>query len=128
MFGLICFVVVLIKLIVMLVRKRRNTMKTYSKEDRLIFAQQMIYGVSGIILTLFFFVVSSCNPTFVMVSCILAGILAIASVNISGLLAYRTSKSKAGVKTKIRNIIWIILTLVYPVFIWVMELSCFQQL
>ena len=128
LFGLICFVVVLIKLIVMLVRKRRNTMKTYSKEDRLIFAQQMIYGVSGIILTLFFFVVSSCNPTFVMVSCILAGILAIASVIISGQLAYRTSKSKAGVKTKIRNIIWIILTLVYPVFIWVMELSCFQQL
>lgn len=128
LFGLICFVVVLIKLIVMLVRKRRNTMKTYSKEDGLIFVQQMIYGVSGIILTLFFFVVSSCNPTFVMVSCILAGILAIASVNISGQLAYRTSKSKAGVKTKIRNIIWIILTLVYPVFIWVMELSCFQQL
>ena len=128
LFGLICFVVVLIKLIVMLVRKRRNTMKTFSKEDRLIFAQQMIYGVSGIILTLFFFVVSACNPKFVMVSCILAGILAIASVIISGQLAYRTSKSKAGVKTKIRNIIWIILTLVYPVFIWVMELSCFQQL
>lgn len=128
LFGLICFVVVLIKLIVMLVRKRRNTMKTFSKEDRLIFAQQMIYGVSGIILTLFFFVVSACNPTFVMVSCILAGILAIASVIISGHLAYRTSASKAGIKTKIRNIIWIILTLVYPVFIWVMELSCFQQL
>lgn len=128
LFGLICFVVVLIKLIVILVRKHRNTMKAHSEEDRLIFAQQIIYGVSGIILFLFFFVINLCNPTFVMVSCLLAGALAVASVNISGLLAYRTSKSRAGIKTKIRNIIWIILTLAYPIFIWVMELSCFQTL
>ena len=59
---------------------------------------------------------------------LLAGVLALVSVNISGLLAYKTSKSKAPIKTKIRNWIWVILSIAYPVFIWVMELHCFWKL
>jgi CubicO group peptidase (beta-lactamase class C family) len=128
LFGLVCFITVIVKLIAILVRKCRRTSKPYSEEDKLIFAQQMIYGVSGIILALFFFVITFCNPAFVKASCILAGALALASVNISGLLAYKTSKSKDVAAKKIRNWIWVILTIAYPVFIWVMELHCFWKL
>ena len=128
LFGIICFITVIVKLIAMLIKKHRRTLKPFSEEDKLVFAQQIIYGVSGIILALFFFMVAFCNPAFVKVSCILAGVLALVSVNISGLLAYKTSKSKAPIKTKIRNWIWVILSIAYPVFIWVMELHCFWKL
>lgn len=128
LFGLICFITVIVRLVVMLVRKHRRTLKPYTEEDKLIFAQQTIYGVTGIILVLFFFALTINVPAFIAVSGILAAVLAIVSVNIAGLLAYKTSKSKNGIMTKIRNWIWVILTIAYPVFIWVMDLHCFWKL
>lgn len=128
LFGLICFITVIVRLVVMLVRKHRRTLKPYTEEDKLIFAQQTIYGVTGIILVLFFFALTINVPAFIAVSGILAAVLAIVSVNLAGLLAYKTSKSKANAMTKIRNWIWVILTILYPVFIWVMDLHCFWKL
>ena len=127
-FGLICILVLVIKAIAFLVRKIRKSEKAYTHIEKLILAQQAIYGVSGIIFYLFIMAVGSTNSVFTTVSCILAAVLALASsVNGCTLLSY-TMRNKLKAGTKIKQIMWVLLSFAYTEFIIVMQLFDFWHL
>lgn len=127
-FGLICLVTLLIKFIVFIARKIRKTDKKYTKADKKILLQQMIFAVSGIIYALFALIfVSIPTQTFVTVSCILAATLGIISLANSCTICYNTIKSDVKKHKKFRQFIWAALCLAYFVFIIAMQLYCFWK-
>ena len=133
-FGVVCCVVLFIKLIVFVVRKIRNATKKctlekkYTSEDKMILLQQAIYAVSGPIFALFIMIIGNCNYAFLVISAILALLLGIVSLANSLLLAYNTIKSKVKGWKKIKQYIWAELGGVYLVFILFMELYKFWTL
>ena len=133
-FGVVCCVVLFIKLIVFVVRKIRNATKKctlekkYTSEDKMILLQQAIYAVSGPIFALFIMIIGNCNYVFLVISAILALLLGIVSLANSSLLAYNTNKSGAKGWKKIKQYIWAGLGGVYLVFILFMELYKFWTL
>ncbi|MBR1898942.1 MAG: beta-lactamase family protein, partial [Oscillospiraceae bacterium] len=93
LFGLVCLLTVIIRLIVRLVRKLRKSDKRYTTADKQILSQQMIFAVSGIIYAVFLlYTAGAGGRAFVTVSCILATLLGIVSLANGGVLCYNTIK------------------------------------
>lgn len=127
-FGIICCVVLLIKLIALIVRKLKKSDKKYTPEEKMILIAQTIFAVSGPIFALFIMIIGNCNYVFLVISAILALLLGIVSLANSLLLAYNTIKSKVKGWKKIKQYIWAELGGVYLVFILFMELYKFWTL
>lgn len=128
LFGLICLLTLIVKAAAFIVRKVRKLEKNYSKADRMILLQQMIYAVSGIIYALFALVMPGTPTTaFITVSCILAVLLALISLINGGLICLDAIRSDVKKSTKIKQFIWAALCLVYPVFITGMQIFCFWK-
>lgn len=129
LFGLVCLLTVIIKLIVRLVRKLRKSDKRYTTADKQILSQQMIFAVSGIIFGIFLlYTAGAGGRAFVTVSCILAAILCIISLANGGVLCYNTIKGDVKTRTKVKQYIWAVLCIVYTVFMVVMQTYCFWKL
>ena len=127
-FGIICCIVLLIKLIALIARKLKKSNKKYTAEDKMILIEQAIYAVSGPIFALFIMIIGNCNYAFLVISAILALLLGIVSLANSSLLAYNTNKSGAKGWKKIKRYIWAGLGGAYMVFILFMELYKFWTL
>ncbi len=128
LFGLACLVALLVKLVAWIVRKLRKTGRQHAAADRQILAQQLVYGVSGVIFALFILIVGSVSRAFTTVSAILAAILGLASLVNGGRLCYNTVKSDAKTRTKVKRSIWATLGIAYAAFIVIMQLYNFWNL
>ena len=128
LFGLICLVTLLIKLIAFIIRKAKKSDRKYKSADRMILIQQIIYGISGIIFFLFIIAIGNTNYEFLVVSAILAAVLGILSLANGAVLCYNTIKSDIKTGTKIKQHIWTAISVGYAVFIAVMQLYCFRKL
>ena len=129
LFGLVCLLTVIIKLIVRLVRKLRKSDKRYTTADKQILSQQMIFAVSGIIFGIFLmYTAGTAGKPFVTVSCLLAAALGILSLANGVILCYNTIKGDMRTRTKIKQYIWAALCFAYTVFIATMQLYCFWKL
>lgn len=128
LFGIICILTLMIKLIAFIIRRTRKSGRKYTVAEKQILLQQVIYGVSGIIFRWLTIVIGAVNPTFTAVSGILAMLLGIISVANGGCLCYNTTKSNVRTRTKIKQYIWVILCMAYAVFIVAMQLYCFWKL
>ena len=129
LFGLVCLLTVIIRLIVRLVRKLRKSDKRYTTADKQILSQQMIFAVSGIIYAVFLlYTAGAGGRAFVTVSCILATLLGIVSLANGGVLCYNTIKGDVKARTKLKQFIWSALCIAYAVFMLVMQTYCFWKL
>ena len=129
LFAILCLLTLTIKLMVFIVRKIRKSDKKYSTGDKLIFSQQIIFAVSGIIYYIFLMVTAgTTGKAFVTVSCILAAALSIISLANGGVLCYTTIKGDMKARTRIKQYIWAALCIVYTVFMIVMQTYCFWKL
>lgn len=128
LFGLVCLVTFLIKLTAFIIRRMRRSERKYTSAGRLILAQQMIYGVSGVIYFLFILAVGNVNRTFLAVSAVLAAVLGLVSLANCGLLCYNTIKEKANSRTAVKQLLWAALAAAYALFILVMQFYCFRKL
>ncbi len=126
--GLLCLLMLFIKGIAWIIRKLRKSEKIYTAADRMLLTQQVIYGVSGVIFALFLMSCIACTPAFVMVSCILAAVLGVVSLANGGVLCYNTVKSDMKIRTKIKQYLWVGLSVAYAVFVITMQLYCFWKL
>lgn len=127
LFGLLCLLTLLVKLVALLVRKIRGAGRNYSAADRQILIQQLVYGVSGVIFTAFFLTYKM-NPVLTTVSAILAAALGLGSFANGALLCYNTIKSDARTRTKLKQYLWAALCVAYAAFILVMQLYNFWNL
>lgn len=128
LFGLACLVTLLVKLVACIVRRIRRRGKKYAAADWQILAQQLVYGVSGVIFALFILIIGSGSRTFTTVSAILAALLGLASLANGGLLCYNTIKSDVRVRVKAKQYVWVALCVAYAAFIVVMQLYNFRNL
>lgn len=128
LFGIICILTLMIKLIVLIIRKIRKSDRRYTFAEKQLLLQQIIYGFSGVNFALLNIVIGAVNPTFTAISGILAMLLGIISVANGGCLRYNTIKSNIRTRTKIKQYIWVILCMAYAVFIVAMQLYCFWKL
>ncbi len=127
-FGLICMITLLAKLIVFIVRNIRKCDKKYIIEEKLVVFQQFIYGISGIIFALFSLIIGNSGSVFTAVSAILAAAVGVFSLANGGILCYNTIKSDVKIRTKIKWYIWSVLAVAYTVFIAAMQIYCFWKL
>lgn len=130
-FGMLCLMVLLIKLIVFIVKKIRKSDKEYTKTDKMILIQQMIFAVSGIPYAMFLFVMfGTPAKALVTVSCILAAALGMISLANSAMLCCNTIKTNEPVSTgkRIKQFLWAALCAAYFGFIIEMQLYCFWKL
>ena len=128
LFGLACLVALLVKLVARIARKLRKTGRQYAAADRQILAQQLVYGVSGVIFALFILIVGSVSRALTTVSAILAALLGLISLANGGLLCYNTIKSGATARAKVKPFAWAALCIAYAAFIVVMQLYNFWSL
>lgn len=127
LFGALCLLTVVIKLIVRAVRKKRVAGRNHSLADRQILGQQLVYGVSGVIFTAFYLTYKKI-PAFTAVSAILAGALGLGALVNGALLCYNTIKSNVRLRTKLKQYSWAVLSIAYAAFILVMQLYNFWSL
>ena len=127
-FGLACLATLLVKLVAWIVRKVRKRAKRYAAEDWQILAQQLAYGVSGVIFALFILIIGSGSRAFTALSAILAALLALASLANGGLLCYNTVRSDAKARVKAKRYVWAALCVAYAAFIAVLQLYNFWNL
>lgn len=127
-FGILCLAILLVELIVWIVRKARGTEKTRTFSDRQVIAQQLIYGVSGVIFALLVLIIGGISAGFTAVSGVLAGILGLISLANGGVLCYNTIKDDKKALAKAGQLVWAVLGAVYTVFILVMQVYRFWTL
>ena len=127
-FGLLCILVVIIKLIAFAGRKIRKSDMKYTAEEKMILFQQAIYGVSGIIFYLFIMAIGSSNQVFTTVSCLLAALLGIISLINCGALCVMTVRNDVKWKKTLRQYVWALLGAAYAAFIIGMQLFNFWTL
>ncbi len=127
LFGALCLLTVVIKLLVRAVRKQRVAGRYDSLADRQILGQQLVYGVSGVIFTAFFLTYKKI-PAFTAVSAVLAAALGLGSLVNGAWLCYNTLKSDARAGTKLKQYLWAALSAAYAAFILVMQLYNFWSL
>ncbi len=118
--GIICLIVLLVKGLFYLIRKIRNKEKMVSKADKQITLQQMIQGVSGVILFCLISVIGVKGYAFAVFSCIMAVVLALTSLVNGILLMKNTWKGKElGKWKKAKQYIWVIFCFGYvAIIIW----------
>ena len=118
--GIVWLIVLLVKGLLYLIRKIRNKEKMVSKADKQIALQQMIQGLSGVILFCLISVLASKGYAFAVFSCIMAVVLALISLVNGILLINNTWKDKELRKwKKVKQYIWAIFCFGYvAIIIW----------
>ncbi len=120
LFGIICLVVLLVKGLFYLIRKNRNKEKMVTKYDKQITLQQLIQGISGVILFCLISVIGSKGYAFAVFSCIMAVLLALISL-VNGMILFKNTwrDKEIGSWKKAKQYIWAILMFGYvAVIIW----------
>lgn len=112
-----CILTLLIKLVIMAIRKIKGKERIISSADRQITLQQIIQGISGVILFMM------CNNgvhghSFAVFSCIMASLLGLVSLANGGMLVKNTvSDSEILKRTAVKQYIWAVFAVMYLVFI-----------
>ena len=125
--GIVSIVIVMIKLIKKILKKG----EAYTKEEKSIFLQQLIYAPSGLIH--FGFITGTFGGVFTFgkaaFSGIMVGIMAIVSLVNSVFLCYNTVRVKNMKKSSaIKQYLWVVLGVFYFIFILVFQLYNFWNL
>ena len=119
-FGIACFLTLLIKGLTLLIRKIRNKENMATKADEQITLQQVIQGISGVILFCLISVIGIKGYAFAVFSCIMVVILALVSL-VNGIILFKNTwkNREIGRWRKIKQYIWVFLCLGYvAVIIW----------
>lgn len=127
-FGLACLLALVVKLVAWIVRKARKSPRKYQKADWQILAQQIIFGVSGVIFALYMLIVGASGRVFTMISCILAALVALISLANGVTLGYNVFKREGKAAAKIRQYLWAMLGLACAAFIIELQLYNFWNL
>ena len=112
-----CILTLFIKLVVMVIRKIRGKEKIRTLADRQITVQQIIQGVSGVIL---FLMINNGvhGHALAVFSCIMASLLGLASLANGGMLVKNTvGNSEILKRTAVKRYIWAAIAVLYLVFI-----------
>lgn len=112
-----CILTLFIKLVVMVIRKIRGKERVVTLADRQITVQQIIQGVSGIIL---FLMINNGvhGHGFAVFSCIMASLLGLVSLANGGMLVKNTvGNSEILKRTAVKRYIWAAIAVLYLVFI-----------
>ena len=119
-FGIVCLLIVLIKGLTLLLRKITKKEKSLTMADKQISVQQLIQGLSGVILFCLISVIGVKGYAFAVFSCIMAVVLALISLVNGILLIKNTWKDKElGKWRKAKQYIWAILMFGYvAIIIW----------
>ena len=120
LFGVICLLTLLIKGFVFFICKIRKKEKPTTTADKQIFLQQMIQGVSGVILFCLISVIGVKGYAFAVFSCIMAVILTLISL-VNGMLLFKNTwlDKEIGNWKNAKQYIWAILMFAYvAVIIW----------
>lgn len=119
-FGVLCLLILVVKAIAFLICKITKKEKHLTKVDKQIILQQLIQGVSGVILFLFIGVLGTQGYPFAVFSCIMATVLGVMSLVNGVVLVINTLKVKE-IKTskKVKQFIWSALCVGYTgIIIW----------
>lgn len=125
--GIVSIILLIIKLMKKILKKR----KSYTKEEKSILLQQLIYAPSGIIHICFVTGIAGGVCTFgkAAFSGIMVGIMAVVSLANSIFLWYNTAKVKNMKKSSVvKQYLWVVLGMFYFVFIIVFQLYNFWNL
>lgn len=125
--GLGCLLSLSIGLVAAVVRRIRSKAKIRTFEDRQITFQQLIYAVSGIVFAMFAMIIGVTNPAFLMVSAILAGVLALVSLVNGIVLCSGTIMKDVPVRKKIWQFVWSGMSIGYMAFIVAMQMFVFWK-
>lgn len=112
-----CILTLFIKLVVMVIRKIRGKERVVTLADRQITVQQIIQGVSGVIL---FLMINNGvhGHALAVFSCIMASLLGLASLANGGMLVKNTvGNSEILKRTAVKRYIWAAIAVLYLVFI-----------
>ena len=106
-FGIACLLILLIKGLTLLIRKIRKKKKTLTKADKQITLQQVIQGVSGVILFCLISVLGVKGYAFAVFSCIMVVILALVSL-VNGIILFKNTwrDKEIGKWKKTKQYIW----------------------
>jgi hypothetical protein len=106
-FGIACLLILLIKGLTLLIRKIRKKKKTLTKADKQITLQQVIQGVSGVILFCLISVLGVKGYAFAVFSCIMVVILALVSL-MNGIILFKNTwrDKEIGKWKKTKQYIW----------------------
>ena len=125
--GIVSIILLIIKLMKKILKKR----KSYTKEEKGILLQQLIYAPSGIIYLCFVTGIAGGACTFgkAAFSGIMVGIMALVSLANSIFLCYNTVRVKNMKKSSVvKQYLWVVLGMFYFVFIIVFQLYNFWNL
>lgn len=120
LWGIICLIVLLVKGLTLLICKIRKKEKTLTKVDKQISLQQVIQGLSGVILFCLISVIGVKGYAFAVFSCIAAVVLALISL-VNGILLIKNTweDKEIGKWEKTNQYIWAILCFGYvAVIMW----------
>lgn len=119
-FGALCFLILVVKAVACLIRKIMKKEKRFTKADKQIMLQQIIQGVSGVILYLQICVLGTQGYPFAVFSCIMATVLGIISLVNGVVLVKNTLKAKEiRISKKVKQFIWSALCVGYVgIIIW----------
>ncbi len=93
-FGVLCLLIMVVKLIFFLIRKIMKKEKHLTKADKQIILHQLIQGVSGVILFLLIGVLGAQGYSFAVFSCIMVTVLGVISLVNGVVLVKNTLKVK----------------------------------
>lgn len=119
-FGIICLIVLFIKILVFLIHKIMKKDKAVTLSDKQITLQQIIQGVSGVILFCLICIIGPKGYPIAVFSCIMAAILGFVSL-INGVWLIKNTLKDKEIRNgkKIKQIIWAVLCFLYAgVVIW----------
>ena len=119
-FGIVCLLILLTKGLTLLICKIRKKEKTLTKVDKQISLQQVIQGLSGVILFCLISVIGVKGYAFAVFSCIAAVVLALISL-VNGILLIKNTweDKEIGKWEKTNQYIWAILCFGYvAVIMW----------
>ncbi len=120
LWGIICLFVLLVKGLFYLIRKIRNKEKMVTKADKQITLQQLIQGVSGVILFCLISVTGIKGYAYAVFFCIMAVILAVVSL-VNGMILFKNTWKDKEIRRwkKTKQYIWVLLCFGYvAVIIW----------
>ena len=120
LFGIFCLLILVIKRLTLLFRKIRKKDKALTKADKQIIVQQLIQGVSGVILFCLISVIGAKGYAFAVFSCIMVTILALLSFA-NGIILFKNTwrKKEIGKWKKVKQYLWVALCFVYvAIIIW----------
>jgi len=119
-FGIVCLLIVLIKGLALLLRKITKKEKSLTMADKQISVQQLIQGISGVILFCLISVIGVKGYAFAVFSSIVAVVFALISLANGILLIKNTCKDKElGRFKKSKQYIWAVLMFGYvAVIVW----------